>query len=70
MRTVRTLNRKLGDYVMFSDTEGVMAVKAKCTWKREFQFVNFGEMLSVMCPYCRLFLLLACVLAFIAFRIW
>jgi hypothetical protein len=50
---------------MCIDKEGVMAVKAKYTWKSEFQFVNFGELLSVMCPYYKLFLLLACLLAFI-----
>jgi len=28
-----------------------MAVKTKHTWKSEFHFVNFGELLSVVCPY-------------------
>jgi hypothetical protein len=56
---------------MFNDTAGVMAVREKYTWKSEFQFVNFGDLLSVMCrPYYKLFLLLACILAFIAFHIW
>lgn len=55
---------------MFNDAEGAMAVRATDTWKREFQFVNFGELLSVVCPYYKLFLLLVCMLAFIAFHIW
>jgi len=55
---------------MFSDTDGVTAVKAVCTWISEFQFVNFGELLCVMGPHYRLFLLLSCVLALIAFHIW